>query len=112
MKTLRFFTIILLAVLVFTTVVPAYAKPMNTSTTSAVDLAGKKLGRLRVTNQTGGTLYVKFVGKRSYSFATSKQGKTTFDAVIEPGVYNVTVSTSACKGQLNFKRNVKGGTVG
>ncbi len=113
MKTLRFFTIILLAVLVFTTWAPAYAKPLNTGTTSAVDLAGKKLGRLRVTNQTGGALYVHFQGKRSYNFATAKQGKTTFDAIIEPGMYAVTVTTSACKGQLSFKRNVKpGATVG
>lgn len=112
MKTLRFFTIILLAVLVFTTWSPAYAKPVNTGATSTVDLAGKKLGRLRVTNQTGGTLYVSLAGKYSYSFATSKQGKTTFDAVIQPGMYTVTVRTSACKGQLTFKRNVKGGTVG
>ena len=113
MKTLRFFTLILLAVLVFTTVAPAYTKPINTGATSAVDLAGKKLGRLRVTNQTGGVLYVHFAGKFSYNFAASKQGKTTFDAIIQPGAYAVTVTTSACKGQLNFKRNVKpGATVG
>ncbi len=112
MKTLRFLTIILLAVLVFTTWAPAYAKPL-TGTASTVDLAGKKLGRLRVTNKTGGALYVHFQGKRSYSFATAKQGKTTFNAIIEPGMYTVTVTTSACKGQLNFKRNVKpGATVG
>ncbi len=113
MKTLRFFTIVLLAILVFTTWAPVYAKPMTTGTTNTVDLAGKKLGRLRVTNQTGGALYVHFAGKFSYNFATSKQGKTTFDAIIQPGMYTVTVSTSACKGQLTFKRNVKpGATVG
>jgi len=116
MKTLRFFTIVLLAVLVITTWSPAYAKPADTSSTSTtsftVDLAKTKLARLRVTNKTGGTLYVHFAGKFNYSFAASKQGKTTFDAIIQPGKYTVTVSTSACKGQLNFQRNVKGGTVG
>jgi hypothetical protein len=112
MKTLRLFTIILLAVLVFSTWAPVYAKPVDTSTTNSVDLAGVKLARLRVTNRTGGTLYVSFSGPRSYSFAASSQGKTTFAAVIMPGKYSITVRTSACRGELHFKRNVKGGTVG
>lgn len=112
MKTLRLFTIVLLAILVITTWSPAYAKPMSTGVTSSIDLAKTKLARLRVTNKTGGTLYVSFSGTFSYSFSTSKQGKTTFDAVIQPGKYNITVRTSGCPGELHYKKNVKGGTVG
>ncbi len=117
MKTLRLFTIVLLAVLVIATLVPApaYAKPATAGspddTNLVIDLAKTKLAKLRVNNKTGGTLYVSLAGTRSYSFSTSDQGKTTFEPVIQPGKYTVTVTTSACKGKLNFKRNVKGGTV-
>lgn len=117
MKT-RLFTIVLLAVLVISTLAPApaYAKPADSTSPDdisfSIDLAKTKLARLRVTNKTGGTLYVSLSGDRSYSFSTSKQGKTTFDAVIQPGKYNITVRTSACPGELNFKKNVKGGTIG
>lgn len=111
MKALRFFTIVLVAVLLFATWAPAYAKPADTSSTNTVDLAKTKLAKLKVTNKTGGTLYVSLSGTRGYSFSTSKQGKTTFDAVIQPGKYNITVRTSACRGELHFKRNVKGGSV-
>jgi hypothetical protein len=113
MKTLRFFTIVLVAVLLFSTWVPAYAKPVTASSTNSVELAKTKLARLRVTNKTGGTLYVTLSSNvRSYSFATAKQGKTTFNPVIQPGKYNITVRASACGGELHYKRNVKGGTVG
>jgi len=117
MKTLRLFTIVLLAVLLVSTWAPApvYAKlsdPASTSTTSLiVDLAKTKLAKLRVQNRTGGTLYVSLSGTRSYSFSTSNQGRTTFDPVIEPGKYTVTVRASACGGTLTYKKNVKGGTV-
>ncbi len=113
MKTLRLFTLVLVAVLLFSTWVPVYAKPANTGPTNSVDLAGgTKLAALRVINKTGGALYVSLSGTRSYSFSTGAQGKTTFAAVIVPGKYTITVRTSACGGQLTFKRNVKGGTVG
>lgn len=116
MKTLRFLTVVLVAILVLSTWGPASAKPADIgeadTITLTVDLAQVKLARLRVTNKTGGTLYISFSGPRSYSFATSKQGKTTFERVIQPGKYQVTVRTSACSGQLTYKRNVKGGTVG
>ncbi len=116
MKTLRFLTIVLVTVLVLSTWGPAYAKSSDDSVTTAisfsVDPATVKLAKLRVTNKTGGTLYVSFSGTYSYSFSTSKQGKTTFDAVIQPGKYNITVRTSGCTGELHYKRNVKGGTVG
>lgn len=112
MKTLRLLTLVLVAVLLFSTWGPAYAKPAN-SLTNTVELAKTKLARLRVTNKTGGALYVTLSSKtRSYSFSTAKQGKTTFEPVIQPGKYNVTMRSSACPGQLHFKRNVKGGTVG
>ena len=117
MKTLRLFTIMMLIVLVVSmwTPAPVYAKQLgstSTSTTSlVVDLAKVKLARLRVNNKTGGTLYVRFSGERSYSFATSSQGKTTFATIIQPGKYTITVTASACSGHLTFKRKVKGGTV-
>jgi hypothetical protein len=116
MKTLRLFTIILLAVLILSSwaPAPAYAKqPANasSSTTLIADLAKTKLARLRVNNKTGGTLYLSFSGDRGYSFSTSNQGKTTFEPVIQPGKYTITVRSSACSGQLSYKRKVKGGTV-
>ena len=117
MKTLRLFTIIILAVLVLSswTPAPVYAKgsdiaPSKT-TTLVVDPAKTKLARLRVNNRTGGTLYVSFSGERGYSFSTSNQGKTTFEPVIQPGKYTITVRASACNGQLTYRRKVKGGTV-
>ncbi len=118
MKTLRLFTFVLLAVLVISMLgpAPAYASPSDTTSTDTtsltIDLGKTKLARLRVTNKTGGSLYISFSGDRSYSFSTSEQGKTTFEAVIQPGKYNITVRASACSGELHFKRNVKGGTVG
>ena len=86
MKTLRSFTILMLAVLVLSSWAPApvYAKgaeAASTNTTLVGDLAAAKLARLRVNNRTGGTLYVRFAGERGYSFATSSQGKTTFASV-------------------------------
>ena len=116
MKTLRLLTIILLAVLVLSTWAPApvYAKGSTTpsnSSTQAVDLAKTKLAKLRVTNKTGGTLYVTFSGAFSYSFAATSPGKTTFESMIQPGKYTITVTSSACNGQLTYHRKVKGGTV-
>ena len=111
MKALRFFTIVLVAVLLISSWAPAYALPANASSPSVVDPAKTKLAKLKVTNKTGGTLYISFSGPRGYSFSTSKQGKTTFDAVIQPGKYQITVRASACSGTLNYKRNVKGGSV-
>jgi hypothetical protein len=95
MKTLRLFTIVLLAVLVISSwaPAPAYAQPSDSP-------------------KTGGTLFISFSGDRGYSFSTSNQGKTTFEAVILPGKYTVTVRTSACSGTLTYKKTVKGGTVG
>ena len=116
MKTLRLFTIIVLVVLVLSVWAPApvYAKPLNTApagTTLVVDPATIKLARLRVNNRTGGTLYVSFSGERSYSFSTSSQGKSTFESIIQPGKYTITVTASTCSGQLTYRRKVKGGTV-
>ena len=41
-----------------------------------------------------------------------KEGKTTFQPVIRPGKYSITVRTTGCPGQLHYSKNVKGGTVG
>jgi hypothetical protein len=116
MKTLRLFTIIMIAVLVLSAWAPApvYAKGSAGApsvTVSVVDPAKTKLARLRVNNRTGGTLFVTFSGERGYSFSTSNQGKTTFESVIQPGKYTITVRASACSGQLTYRRKVKGGTV-
>ena len=117
MKTLRWFTIVVLAILVISCWAPApvYAKPSHPASTNTasliIDLAKTKLARLRVTNRTGGTLYVSLSGTRSYSFAASNQGKTTFDSIIQPGKYTITVRASACSGSLKYRRNVKGGTI-
>lgn len=111
MKTLRLFTIVLVTVLLISSWAPAYALPANASSPSVVDPAKVKLAKLKVNNKTGGTLYVSFSGPRGYSFSTSKQGKTVFDAVIQPGKYQITVRTSGCRGELHYKRNVKGGSV-
>jgi len=113
MKTLRLFTIVLLAVLVLSTwaPAPAYAKQPDTasaSTTSLIiDLAKAKTAKLRVDNRTGGTLYISLSGPRNYNFSTSKQGKTMFQN-IQVGKYTVTVRSSACSGTLSYKRNMKG----
>jgi hypothetical protein len=116
MKTLRLFIILMLTVLVLSSwaSAPVYAKQSDSTsvnTTLVVDLAKTKLARLRVNNRTGGTLYVRFSGERSYSFAATSQGKTTFESVIQPGKYTITVTASTCSGQLTYRRKVKGGTV-
>ncbi len=113
MKTLRLFTLVLVAVLLFSTWAPAYAKPANPSSTNSVELAKTRLARLRVINKTGGSLTVRMTSTvASYSFSTAAQGKTTFAPIIKPGKYSITVTSSRCGGQLHYKRNVKGGTVG
>src|SRR5689334_10886523 len=107
MKTLRLFTIAVLTVLVMSTWAPfpVHAQP-STTTTMNFDLATVKLAKLRVTNKTGGTLYVKFTGTNnpnSYWFAAPKQGKTTFTpATIKPGKYTITVTSSGCGGSLTY----------
>ncbi len=112
MKILRLLTFMLVAVLVFSTWAPALALQSNPSPANSADLAKTKLARLRVTNRTGGTLFVSFSGPRSYNFSTGAQGRTTFEAVIQPGKYRIDVRASACPGTLHFTKNVKGGTVG
>ena len=113
MKTLRLFTIALLTVLVMSTWAPfpAYAQ----SSAANVVNATVKLAKLRVSNKTGGTLYISFKGvnnPNNYWFAATKQGNTTFTpATIKPGKYTITVTSSGCSGQLTYHRKVKGGTI-
>ena len=66
-----------------------------------------KMAQLTVNNRTGGTLYVSLSGTYSYSFATSKKGKTVFKN-IKPGKYQITVRTSACGGSLTYSKSLKG----
>lgn len=116
MKTLRLFTTLMLVALVLSSwaPTPVYAKgpeAASTNTTLVLDLAAARLARLRVNNRTGGTLYVRFSGDYSYSFAASSQGKTTFASIIQPGKYTITITSSRCSGELTLRRKVKGGTV-
>jgi hypothetical protein len=109
MKTVRFLISLVIAMLVFSvwTPSPAYAKntvPSNTNTF----LAGKsKTATLTIDNRTGGTIYIRLTGPRSYYFVASKPGKNTFTG-IEFGVYTVTHNTSACKGVITKKLKVTG----
>jgi hypothetical protein len=112
MKKFRLLTALVLIVLVITTLTPtfAFASPAGPQSASAtVEFAKTKIGYLTVSNATGGTLYVHLSGPRSYSFAATNQGKTTFGP-IEPGVYTITLRTSACGGSLTYHKNIKGKT--
>ena len=116
MKALRLFTIVSLAVLVISAwaPAPAYAGQLGSSQAGnnlTVNPAAVKLAKLRVNNRSGGTLYISFSGPRGYFFAATNQGKTTFDSVIQPGKYTITVTASACSGKLTYKKTVKGGVV-
>ena len=119
MKALRWFTLIILVVLLVTTLtpVPAYAQPSGNASTSVshfvTDLAKAtaKLAKVRMRNQTGGVLYAKFSGPYGYSFSTSAKSWTSA-AVIQPGKYVITLTSSACGGSYTVRKNVKGGTIG
>jgi len=109
MKTVRLVTLVLIAMLVFSawTPSPAYAKvtaPGNTNTL----LAGKgTTANLTIDNRTGGTIYIRLTGPRSYYFVASKPGKNTFTG-IQFGVYTVTHNTSACKGTVTKRLKITG----
>jgi hypothetical protein len=119
MKALRWFTIVLLVILVVSTWAPApvYAKSSGSASTSISSLvsdltkATVKLAKVRIRNQTGGALTARFSGPYSYSFSTSAKSWTS-DAVIQPGKYVITITSSACGGSFTLRKNVKGGTVG
>jgi len=117
MKTLRWFTFVFLVVLLVVTVLPASVSAASQDSDSAttsytVDLAKTKLAKVKVTNKTGGTMTVRLTGPRTYYFSVPQQGKWTSAAIIEPGKYTITVTTSACGGSYVKTKNVKGGTVG
>jgi hypothetical protein len=116
MKALRFLTVMIIAVLVISAwaPVPAYAKSVETQATSntnnpTVDVAKAAMAKLTVDNRTGGALYVSLSGPRSYSFATSKPGKTTFGNIL-PGKYTVVLRSSRCRGSLTYTKSIKGTT--
>ena len=116
MKTLRLLTIVTLAILVLSSWAPAPVHAESSvsapagSTRLTIDASKPKVVKLVVNNRTGGTLFVRLSGPMNYSFATSSKGKTTFTN-IKPGIYTITVSTSACSGTLTYKRKFNG-TVG
>jgi hypothetical protein len=108
MKLSRFYIAMLVAVLAFSTMAaaPAYARSAGAKSTG--DWAKKsKIASLTVDNRTGGVLYVHLSGAANYSFAATKQGKTTFSN-ITPGQYSIVVTTSACHGSLSYNKNIKG----
>lgn len=117
MKALRWFTLIFLVVLLVATLtpVPAYAQPAGSASASVssllTDLTKTKLAKVRMKNHTGGVLSVRFSGPYNYSFSTSAKNWTSA-AVIQPGKYVITITSSACGGSYTLRRNVKGGTVG
>ena len=96
----------MLAAVMGTAAAPMVSDPV-VSRNLAVNLVGAKPATLKVENRTGGILYVKLAGPKNYSFSTSKQGWASFTN-IEPGVYAITVSSSACSGKLSFRKQVKG----
>jgi hypothetical protein len=108
MKTLRIITLAIITVLVISAWAPtyAYAMPAGEHSAATANLSKSQQAQLIVNNHTGGTLYVRLSGPRSYSFAATKQGKTVFSN-IEPGKYTVVLSTSACQGSLTYKINMK-----
>jgi hypothetical protein len=120
MKIVRFFTFLIVAILVFSawTPVPVFAKPGTGAATIAadsvsanIDLAAAKLVKLTIINKTNGTLYVSLTGQRAYSFVLTNQGKSRYD--IEAGKYTFVVRSSACPGSYSKSVNFKGnGTIG
>jgi len=118
MKTVRFITFLIVAVLVLSawTPSPVFAKADAATVTieaggvsANVDVATTKLVKLTITNRTGGVLYITLTGPRFYSFVASKEGKSTF--MIEKGKYTATIRASACRGTLTKKVN-GGGSLG
>jgi hypothetical protein len=113
MKTLRLLTILIVAVLVVSAWAPAPAYSVRSAKDShggaslIVNAAKAKAVKLVVTNRTGGSLYVRLSGPKSYYFSTSKPGKATF-LNIQPGRYVITVRASTCGGTLTYTRNMKG----
>ena len=116
MKTLRSLTVLFIFVLILSSwaPAPAYAKPVSAPSAGSpslnVDPAKTKPVKLVVNNLTGGTLHVSLSGPAIYSFSTAHRGKTVFTN-IKPGMYTITVTTSACPGRLTLKRKMKGTTM-
>ena len=97
-----FVALLLIAILVGVTAVSAKAQGPTT-----VDAKVAKGATLKVTNRTGGTIYIRLSGPAgSYSFSTSSV-KAKFTG-IKPGRYVITVTASHCRGSLTYKRNLKG----
>jgi hypothetical protein len=112
MKTVRFVTILIAVMLVFSAWTPspvlakaeaATAGLAANSVSGNVDLATAKQVKLTINNNTGGTIYITLSGTRFYSFAATKQGKNIF--MIEKGKYTATIRASACGGVLTKKVN-------
>jgi hypothetical protein len=118
MKTVRFFTFLVVAILVFSawTPAPAYAKSETTTVSMGADTVASnvvssaaKQAKVTITNNTGGIIYITLTGTRSYYFVASKEGKNVF--MIDKGRYSVTLRTSACSGVIT-KKKFEGGNLG
>jgi len=102
MKTVRFITFMIVAILILSAWTPslAYAKADAAQATTVA-----KLVKLTITNNTSGILYISLSGSRFYSFVAANHGKNTF--LIEKGKYTATIRASACGGLL--KKKIDGG---
>jgi len=111
MKTVRWLTLVIVLAIVFSTWAPTavLAKPAAAGAGSVEAKAKSTVVKLSLTNKTGGTIYLSLSGEgRAYSFASSTQGKVSFE--IQPGKYTYTLSTSACRGSVTKTRSFKAGS--
>ncbi len=115
MKTFRFITILIAAMLVLSawTPSPVYAKADAAAATIRVNdvsalgaVVIPNLVTIKINNMTGGILNMSFTGLKSYTF-TIPQGKSTIK--VEPDIYTYTVTASACKGSYTKHTNFRGG---
>jgi hypothetical protein len=114
MKASRFYLIMLIAVLAFSSLAasPVYPSAAGTHASAGAKSSGAwvkkaKIGSLVVNNRTGGSLYVKLSGEKTYFFVATSQGKTTFNNIV-PGKYTITVTASACGGSLVYTKKISG----
>jgi hypothetical protein len=118
MKTVRLFTFLIVAILVFSawTPAPVFAKAETATLSigadnvsmSVVPAAGKQ-AKVVITNNTGGAIYITLTGTRTYNFVAAKEGKNVF--MIDKGRYSVTIRASACSGVVT-KKKYEGGNLG
>jgi hypothetical protein len=120
MKTVRFVTFLIAAILVFSVWTPSPALARADTLTTAIgsdsvsanaDFTDSKVVKLTITNHTAGTLFVTLIGQKTYFFAVTNRGKAKHE--IEAGTYTYFVSSSSCRGVLSKTTYFKdGGSIG